>query len=175
MAGWAADLRMDDLIAAARPTLARVVELLRQHSIKVTPLPDAFIGVGAAVGWSDLSFCVVSVAAGGNESIVNLTIGVIKDVQQDRLTVLDACNRLTRDNAAYPYFLHDAEAGWDVLLQVRLPLGVVVNSSEYFLALVHQLPAMGVGVRNDLQSVLGGTPYGWSDADLNRLLLRSLL
>lgn len=166
---------MPDLAGPARPTLALVLSLLRNRGLRYTELGDIFLGVGAAVRGPGAGYCVLSVGAGGNELVVNLTIGVLKDIDQNRLAALDACNRLTRDNAAYPYFLHDASTGWDVLMQVRLPVGVVVDAVEYFLDLIVELPGVAGASQAQLVGELGGVAYTWSDPDIQRLLLRSLL
>ena len=50
-------------------------------------------------------------ASGGNSGFVHLTCGALRDVRRGRLLVLDGCNRLTQDRAAYPFFLHDADIG----------------------------------------------------------------
>ncbi|MEH0935828.1 hypothetical protein [Micromonospora psammae] len=166
---------VDDYLAPARPTLARTLQIVSGAGLRYVDLGEGIVGVGAAVPFGPEAFSVVSVAAGGNEGTVNLTIGVLKDVRQDRLAVLDECNSLTQDNAAYPYYLHDAEIGWDVLLQVRLPITVVNAVPAYFLALLQQLPGYSDKGREKISAVVGGKPYQWNQEDCQRLLLRSLM
>lgn len=165
----------DDLVDPARPALARAERVLSARGLTTTPLPDVPFGVGFGVAFSGGTYSVVSVGAGGNESIVQLSVGVLKDLQKHRLEILDECNSLTRDNTAYPYFLHDADAGWDVLLQVRLPVQLVESGSSYFAALVEQLPQYVVPARNKLQQLAAGSPYEWTADDTSRLLIRSLV
>lgn len=138
-------------------------------------LGHALVGVGVGVYWEDGDFVVLSVAAGGNEHTLNLTAGVLKDVEHDRLAVLAVCNSLTRDNAAYPMFLHDAEAGWDVVVQQRYPLDVLLASPRLLADLSRALPTMAaVGRARCRQAGVVGRPYTWP-ADGKRLLFRSLL
>lgn len=166
---------MDDFLAPARPTLARALQIVTGAGLQYQDLGQSMVGVGAAVAFGPEAFSLVSVAAGGTENVVNLTIGVLKNVRQDRLAVLDKCNRLTRDNPAYPYFLHDAEIGWDILLQVRIPILVVNDAPGYFLALLQQLPEISIEGREAISAVAGGQPYQWNQNDCQRLLQRSLM
>jgi hypothetical protein len=104
--------------------------------------------VGVAVGFAQDAYSVISVAGGGNEGIVNVTVGVLKDLTQNKLAIL---------------------------LQVRFPMPVVLAASDYFVALTRQLPAFAEDGRKRLGAVAGGTPYTWNDGDLRRLLLRSMM
>jgi hypothetical protein len=67
------------------------------------------------------------VTAGGLEDAVAITVGVFKGVTQDRPTVLDACNTMTRDNPMYPVFLHDAQQGWDILVQQQFHIDLALK------------------------------------------------
>jgi hypothetical protein len=133
------------------------------------------LGVGFGVGFGDTDFVVVS-AAGGNDQHVSLTCGVLRDVRRERLLVLDACNRITQNRAAYPVFLHDAEIGWDVLLQTSFPLQVVLDAPGYAKAMLVGLPEVAAEARDQLLAGgVGGVGYRWEPADLQRLLVRSMM
>ena len=102
---------------------------------------------------------MISIAFSDNTSL-NVTVGVLRDiVEHDALGVLAECNRRTRDNAAYPLFLHDQPDGWDVLLQFRVPNLAVLASPEYLNAVVGQLPTMGSEIRAEMINEFGGLPY----------------
>lgn len=146
---------LDEGSARARLMLMGVQRLLRDSGLTFSDVGDVGFGVGISVPLHGDDFSVISVMAStGLCEVVNLAIGVLKDVEQGRLAVLDRCNELTRDNHAYPYFLHGTEAGWDILLQVRMPLGVAVAAPSYFVGLVR---AAGMGAVRTVKATRGST------------------
>lgn len=166
----------DELILPALQQLDRVKRLLDRLGLRYDNLPPLVIGGGVAVPVSTSEYSVLSISAGGNENVLNITIGVLRDIiRQDRLGVLDACNMRTRDNSAYPLFLHDADAGWDILMQTRLPVNLVTEVPSYLHSLIHNLPMLAANHRIELQRQFGGSAYQWEPHDRNRLGLRSLL
>jgi hypothetical protein len=145
-------------------------------SLKFVELEPAIFGVGIAVGFGDNDFVVMAIAGGGSENQVSLSCGVLRDVRQDRLLVLHECNRLTQNNPAYPFYLHDAEIGWDVLTTVTFPLNLLLDTPKFLGGVLRGLPQVAAEGRTQLLSEeVGGLPYAWDRNDLQRLLLRSLL
>jgi hypothetical protein len=123
------------------------------------------------VAFGETDFVVVSTAAGDGHP-VSLSCGVLRD----RLLVLDGCNRITQDRAAYPVFVHDAEVGWDIVLQTSFPLQVLLDAPGYLRAMVVGLPDVATEARHQLlDSGVGGVAYRWERADLQRLLIRSMI
>jgi hypothetical protein len=167
---------MDDFLLPALQQLDRIKRLLERLSLRYENLPPLIVGGGVAVPVTASEYCVVSISAGGNENVLNITIGILRDiVRQDRLGVLDACNTRTRDNSAYPLFLHDAEAGWDILMQTRLPVNLLTEAPGFLDSLIRNLPLLAADHRIELQRQFGGIAYQWESADLYRLGIRSLM
>lgn len=167
---------LDVVHGAPQVTVDRVRALVEGPlGLRTQSLDPGPLGVGFGVGFGDTDFVVVS-AAGGNDQHVSLTCGVLRDVRRERLLVLDACNRITQNRAAYPVFLHDAEIGWDVLLQTSFPLQVVLDAPGYAKAMLVGLPEVAAEARGQLLAGgVGGVGYRWEPADLQRLLVRSMM
>ena len=154
--------------------LGKIKNLLGEADLKYIDLGQGLNCVGVGLTWGDARWAVVSVAAGGLEDAVTITVGVFKDVTQDRATVLDACNTTTRDNPTYPVFLHDAQQGWDILAQQQFPINLVLSNPDYFRGSLENLPRYAGLRRPDLQKAgIEGREYTWNDEDLRRLLIRS--
>jgi hypothetical protein len=137
------------------------------------------LGVGFAIPLSDGEDGVSEVAAVslscGSPQLAYLTGGVLRDVTQDRMTILETCNRATWDNPGFPAFLHANDLGWDVLLQTRLPVEAFVGRPDLFGALVGSMPKFLEKVRAGLVSgQVTGSRYGWNTTDVRRLVGRSL-
>lgn len=165
---------LDDLVRPAVQQLDRVKGALTSIGLRYVDLGRGLWGVGLGIGWSDTDYIVLSVA-GGLEGVLNLTAGVLKDVAQDRLAVLNFCNSLTQNNAAFPFFLHDAPVGWDVLAQQRHPIDVLLTNQSFFRSCVENLPTVAKEGRvKFIEAGIQGQPYGWNDEDRYRLLVRSV-
>jgi hypothetical protein len=167
--------RYDELLVSARRVLEVLKTALRGFGVQYVdlPVPPIPVGVGIGVVWEDGDLLTISVGC-DEGSLVNLTTGVLADVTQDRLLVLDACNRRTRDNSLLPFYLHDAEAGWDILLQQRFPAELLLGDRDFFSECVQVIPMAAREARADFaEQGLGGHRYEASD--LSRLLLRSLM
>lgn len=166
---------MQDILGAAKVTLERIKSLTAQVGLKYIELPEAPVGVGIAVGFGENQFTVLSVMGGGNEGALNLTAGVLRDIQQDRLKALDLCNGLVRDNPAYPTYLHDAQIGWDVLVGNMYPVSLLIEVPTFFATSVRALPKMADSIRSEfVEAGLGGQPFHFDDDGLQRLLLVSM-
>lgn len=163
-------------LAEAGDALRRLQQVLESNGARCTPLPTpAFpcgVGVGLLIG-QDMA--TVSVGFPPESHMANLTVGVFKDVSQDRLEVLDVCNKCTRNHAGFPVYLHDAEAGWDVLVQVRFLVDQLVDDGDMLIAYLQQLPAAAEHARAEFAAAgVAGERYQADAQDFGRLLIRSL-
>lgn len=166
----------EDLLAAAKATLERIKSLTTQVGLKYIELPEAPCGVGIAVAFQGAQYVVLSVLGGGSESQLNITSGILRDIQQDRITALSLCNRMVRDNPAYPIFLHDAQMGWDILVSNLFPVRMLSESPTFFANTVRALPLVADNARPTfLEAGLGGQPFNLDMENLNRLLLVSMV
>jgi hypothetical protein len=168
---------VDDIIAVAKQQLKRIKVALTQADLNYAELPDQVFGVGVAVGFSQAEYVVLSVMAGGMENQLMMTGGILKDVNQDRLAALDACNRFNQSNTAFPVFLHDAEIGWSILVQQTHPIEVVLDVPEFFIGNVRSIPQIVAQYRETLAKEwsLGGRPWAWNEEDHRALLMSSML
>jgi hypothetical protein len=171
----ATDSGMEDILAPAKATLERFKSLITQIGWKYVELPEAPVGVGIAVSFGDTRYTVLSVIGGGEDRL-NITAGILRNIQQDQITALGLCNGMTRDNPAYPIYLHEALIGWDILVSNMFPIRMLFESPTFFANTVRGLPLVAEKVRPQfLEAKLGGQPFNWNDEDLNRLLLVSML
>lgn len=168
---------MDELLGIASHQLERIKVAVAQAGLKYLELSSTPFGVGVGIAWSEFDFVVLSVLGGGSENQLMITSGVLRDIKQDRLAVLDACNRRNQNNTAYPFYLHDAEVGWDILVQLTFPIELLLDAPPFFAASMTNLPQVAQMARDDFVAKwsLGGEPYRWNDDDVKRLLIRSLL
>jgi len=167
---------MRELMGEAPTTLGRITALLHELEVMYAPLPDGPTGVGVAVSYGELGFLVVSVGEPPNDLNVSLTVGIAKDVDEDRLAVLDLCNRHTRAWSAFPVYLHDAPSSWDVILEVNHPVQLFVDIPPFFMSMVRGVLKVGQQVRQTfVDAGFGGQPYEWNPDDTQRLLLRSTM
>lgn len=167
---------MQDILGAAKATMERIKALTTQVGMTYVELPEVLAGVGIAVRFGETQFTVLSVMGGGNEGQLNLTAGVLRDIQQNRLEALALCNSLVRDNPAYPTYLHEAQVGWDILVSNMLPVSLLIQVPLFFTASVRALPQMADSIRPEfVEAGLGGQPFHWNEDDLNRLLLVSIM
>jgi|SRR5579875_924926 len=158
------------------------VRQLRRVAAVLAPLGIQFfgpgrdvVGAGVRVGRDPGSFVVLSVSGPAGD-VLNLTAGVLKNVSHERLALLELCNSLTRDNAAFPVYLHDAPGGWDVHLQQRYFIDLLEEAPRFFRTCVESLPATADTARTRFREAgVAGDRYSWSEADAQRLLIRSLV
>ena len=166
-----------NLLGECQRQMDRVVALLSQLGLRYVQIPRVLFGVGVGIGFSRTDFVVVSILGGGAENQVMITSGILKDITQDRVAALEAANSLTRNNTAYPVFLHDAQAGWSMLMQTSLPIPVVLNNPQYLDVVVQGLPGLAEECRATIAErwPLEGVAWEWTDGDLDGLLIRSLI
>ncbi|MDP9459911.1 MAG: hypothetical protein M3Q22_06575 [Actinomycetota bacterium] len=135
------------------------------------------MGLGIAIGFGETDYTVLSILGGGSESQLMTTSGILKNINQDRGAALHAVNRFNQQNSSYTVYLHDAEAGWSLLVQRTTPIEVFFDSPSYLNALVRGLPMAVQEMRQQIaqETALGGQPWRWNPQDHNDLLIRSLL
>lgn len=167
---------MRDFMGAAPDTLARVTDLLDRLELRYVQLPDSPMGVGVGLSFGEGGFEVISVIGPPSDSSVKLTAGVARDVPQDRLQILDLCNLHTQGLSQFPIYLHDAQLGWDVLMQVDFPVQLLEDVPPFFLNVVHSLPGIASEARQAfVDAGCAGEPYEWNEPDTTRLMLRSTM
>lgn len=164
-----------DLLAAARLSLSQVRELTAQIGLAPLDLDENPAGVGIAVEFEEQ--CVIlSIIAGGSESQLYITTGVLRDVKRERAAILDLCNDMVRDNPAYPIYLHDKDESWDVILSNVFPIRFLAAQPEFFQNSILALPEVAEAARSRfVQAGLGGEPFSADREDLDRLLAESIL
>jgi len=165
---------MDDLDQARQQTRMKmdlVRGILRRAGLNFVDL-ECVMGSGVGVPFDPQNFVIVSAMHFGDA--VNIAVPVLKDLNQDRLPILTECNRLTQNNPAYPFYLHDAEVGWAVLVAAVFPTPVLARVEDYAVALARQLPGLAKASRERIAAVAGGRPFSWPE-DVQEMLLRSLM
>jgi len=167
---------MDDLLADAKVTMDRIMALVTKIGWTYVELPEFPTGLGIAVGFGPSQYTVLSVMGGGNEGQLNITAGVLRDIQQDRLTALDLCNGLVRDNPAYPVYLHEAQIGWDILVSNLFFVQLLLENPAFFAKSVRALPQVADLVRPKfVEAGLSGQPFNWDEENRTRLFIESMM
>jgi hypothetical protein len=155
--------------------LGRIKKALARLGIKFFELNRDVFGAGVGVARDGEGFMVLSVS-GPAAGILNITVGILKNVSHERLRLLELCNSLTRDNTAFPVYLHDAPDGWDVHVQQRYLIDLLEEKPWFFRACVENLPATAETARVKFQEAgIAGEPYARNISDAQRLLIRSLV
>jgi hypothetical protein len=167
---------VDELIGLAKGQLGRIKALCAQVGLKYVELPDFVLGAGVGVSFGDDGHVVLSVMGGGSESKLMITSGILRDIKQDRLTALTACNSLTSGNSLFPVYLHDADNGWSLLMQLTYPIDLLLDNPEYFSLIVRAAAQIAANHRAEIAEKydLGGGRWPWTAEDLNILLIKSM-
>lgn len=169
---------MEELTALAAQQLERIKVLCTQSALKYVELDPTFMGAGVAIGFSETDYVILSVAGGGNENQLLITSGVLNDIHRDRGPALESGNYFTSNNSAYPVYLHDADAGWALLMQQTFPVELMLDVPSFFVNFsVKALPQVVVQYRQTIAEKwdLGGRPWQWTPEDHNSLLIRSMM
>lgn len=161
--------------STAMAQLDRVKTLLSSSGVRFANLNEVFGGVGIAVAWGETEYVVLTVMVGAEEALW-VSSGILKDVAHERLPALEACNLWNQTHAGYPCYLHDADSGWDVLMQQHYPLQLALDVPPFFKAWsLEGMPRSATDARGEESfSSLEGSPYGWNEEDSHRLLMRSM-
>jgi hypothetical protein len=164
----------DEFFGPALSQLDRVKIALSRLGIRYRELQGCPLGVGVSVIWTESGYLVLSVA-GAVDSLLNITAGLLKDVRPDRSQILELCNTMTRDNAALPVYLHDASGAWDINVQQRFQIDLLLTETRFFRSCLESLAVAAMKMRSKFhESGIEGRPYSLSGEDAQRLLLRSL-
>ena len=156
-------------------TLDRMKQLLDRMELKFVELKPAILSVGVAVAFGPSHFTVLSVTR-GNESFVHVSSGVLRDVRRDRPSVLNSRNKVTQNRPAYPFYLHDADMGWDVLCATGFPVQLLLEVPAFLHSMLEGLPQIvDEGRALMMEDDIAGAPYEWAPADAQRLLLFTTL
>jgi hypothetical protein len=160
---------------AAHDSLARTTQLLEHLGLQYVSMEPWSAAIGAALAWGETEFLVLSVSF-GSPGTLYITAGVLKDLQQEALPILTLCNQRNQNNPAYCVFLHDAEAGWDVLIQHSFPVQLLLDVPPFFKASLEPTTGAAAEARAEFSELgLGGMPHRWCDEDRKRLLMRSIV
>ena len=173
---------MEDFLAIPRATLTKIKAVIAQMGsqysqleLQYVELPENPLGIGIAVTSGGAYYSVISILM-STQGQFNITSGILRDIQQDEVSALRLCNKMVRDNPAYPIFLHDAPIGWDILVETTLPTALLFDSPLVVANTTYGLPRIAEAARPAfLEANLGGRPFNWDSEDINRLLLVSLL
>jgi hypothetical protein len=166
---------LDDAERQAALAIEEVSRVLTQAGLSYVDPPPFTMGKGVAVGWSEDHYAMLSVGMFAEQQL-NITYGVLRNIDQNREAALEYCNLHNQSVAAYPVYLHDAANGWDILQQNVLPMQVLRDAPQfvigYYLSgsseVVDSLRTAAV------ERGLGGQPYRWGEEDVGRLLAKSL-
>jgi hypothetical protein len=159
--------------AQARAVVATLAEALAASGVKSVMAPRNPFGAGLGVLWDVDEFTVLSVMIGDLE-IANLGSAVLRGVARERAAILDITNRLTRDNPLMPVVLHDAEAGWDVLVTQRFPVQLLLENRRFLRDCVESLSGMAKQTVAEL-APFGGRRPRWTAEDLHELVTRTMM
>jgi hypothetical protein len=165
----------DPFDGAARRQLNRLEATVSDLGLKFQELPECPLGLGFGVAWSATAFTVVSVNFEESVSLANVVAGVLKSVPQDRLAILNTCNLVTKDHPLFATYLHDASAGWDVLVGQRLPVDLLESQSGFFGQLLEYDPIRAESaVEKFAAAGIASARHTWDADDLQHLLIRGL-
>jgi hypothetical protein len=169
---------IDEAISRNDQVVAELGSLLSRAGLGFnTPDRPNFMGGGHVLEFAD-DVIVAVTAQSYNDHQFSITYGIAKDVAQEKLKVLEACNRHNQDLTAYPVLLHDAETGWDVLMKLTYPVQLFRDVPEFVLgwALNEGMGEMVRSARTRLaEADLVVTPHRWNLEDAIRLHLRSII
>jgi hypothetical protein len=169
-------LSTDSWLAAATQQLDGLKQLTDQIGLRFVELPAHSMGVGFGVAFGGTEYAIVSVLS-QNERHAFISAGVLQDVSRaHRLDILEFCNTIVQEGAGTPIFLHDAEAGWDLIAQVTVPTQVLFDVPPYYGALLRGVASFAQQARMRLaEAGITGQTYRWDNVDSERLLSRSLV
>lgn len=167
---------IDDAKRRVAASLDEIRRALAAAGLEYVEAGSFVMGGGVAVAWSEAFYAMLSIANFLDQQL-NITYGVLRNINQDRLAALEYCNVHNQNFSAYPTYLHDAENGWDILQQNVLPLQLLREAPQFVFG--YYLDGSSQTV-DDLRAKavergLGGEPYRWNSEDVKRLLAKSLM
>jgi hypothetical protein len=167
--------QIDEAEHRVAASLNEVRQMLTAAGMKYVDAGPFVMGAGVSVAWSETFFAMLSIGRFVDEQ-VNITYGVLCNINKERQGALEYCNSHNQNLAAYPIYLHDAVSGWDILQQNVLPLQILRDAPQFVLGFYLSGSSQIVDALRTkaAESDLGGEPYRWNEEDANRLLARSL-
>jgi hypothetical protein len=155
--------------------LDRVRSLTDQIGLEYVDLdPAASFGQGIGIAFAHDKFTVLSIGS-ATPSILYVTSGIVRNMEnQDRLGPLEACNLTNTQGNGFTCIFHDAENGWDSILQMQLPSQVFIDIPRFTANCVQIIADLAVEERAAHLAAVGGRPYMWNEEDAQRLLWKSL-
>lgn len=160
--------------AEAQAVMARLRDVLAQEGLRSVDAPRNPFGAGLGVAWGDDVFTVMTVEA-GEPGMINLGSAVLRSVDEsERAALLDQVNSATRDNPLMPVVLHDAEAGWDVIVMQRFPLQLLLRNPRFLHDCAHALAHTAKDFVERFGQFGGRRPQ-WTADDLHELVIRTTL
>jgi hypothetical protein len=152
----------------AMPSARQGIDFLKarlDEELKPVDLPDFLGAAGFAIVLGPGDYVVVSVEEDSPDHLA-ITCGLVKDVENDRTTVLEYCNTETANNPGMPIYSH----GSDVLLQTRSPMAVIARIPELLSVMIHDLPPYAADKRESwLRQGIRAESYKWDEVDCARL------
>lgn len=168
---------MYEILPAAKQQLEKIKALCSHSALKYVDLPPEVMGVGIAIGFGQTDYVILSILGGDSSNQLMITSGIFTEIKRNRAAALEAANHFTRDNTAYPVYLHDADIGWALLMQQTHSIELLLEVPQYFNNCVRGLPQVVIEYRNIISENwdLGGRPWEWAPEDHKALLIRSMM
>jgi hypothetical protein len=168
---------IEEAEAENRARIDHLGQLLGQAGLQYSTLDRHPMGGGHVLAFAEdvIVAVTVNMYLGGQFSI---TYGVGRDLPRQRCEILEICNRHNQGMTAYPIHLHDADAGWDVLLTLTYPFQLFVSEPEFIsgFALNASVGEVVGGVRTAFaEAGMPLVPYQWNSEDASRLQMRALI
>jgi Putative bacterial sensory transduction regulator len=107
-----------------------------------------------------------------NPNSVYVTGGAMREPEENRGAILEACNQWTADSPTLPAFLHSAG---DVLIQHKLPAEVFIRFPPLLEILTSLVPVLIPKLRGRFEAAgVSGAAYDWTVDDVRRLAVHSV-
>lgn len=162
-----------DSFAGAQQQIDFVVAWATETGFRCAPVPAHASTKNAGVVFDEDDYLLLGIMDGTPS--LYLTSGVVQRIREDRVAALEAANSWTRSNPAFPCFFADGPHGWDLVLQQKLPLQLVVDAPEFVKSCIGSMPGLTRNMRATAASLgLVGEPFRWTPDDLRRLAARSM-
>lgn len=163
--------------AENRAMIDHLGQLLDGIGLQYSSLEPHWTGGGHVLAFAEdiVAAVTVNMSLGGQFSI---TYGVGRDLPRERCEILEICNRHNQNMTAYPIHLHDADAGWDVLLTLTYPIQLFVSEPAFIegFSLNASLGDVVRDVRTAFEEAgMPLVPYRWNSEDASRLQMRALI
>jgi hypothetical protein len=160
-------------VLAHERQLDRIRQLATDRGYKFADLTHG-LALMASIGiaFGETEYVLLGIMMGAPEKLY-ITSGVLRNIRQDRLAALEACNARTRGNPGFPCFFGDGPE-WDIVLQQAHLVELMFRAPAYFDLCVEEVPNAVNSFREVLaEADLGGSPFHWREDDLERLVQRS--